>query len=97
MRQKKQQQHHRSLEIIDDLDASQSGQARGLQGKSMSMYTLDMSEDDDDEEEEEEEGGGEGEREGGGDEEGRRESKAKVALGREGVSTVVHVCNKEKL
>ena len=84
MLQKKKQRQHRSMEIIDDLDASQSGQSHGLQGKSRSMYTLDMSDDEDEDEAEDEDE--EGDPEAGGDEKGRRGSKEKAAVGREGVS-----------
>ena len=86
MMQKKHQRHHHSMEIIDDLDASQTGKVHGLQGKSQSMYTLDMSDDDEEEEEEED---GAVDPAAGGDEKGRVENKDKLAVGREGVSTVV--------
>ena len=43
------------MEVIDDLEGSQSLPAGRLQGKSMSMYALDNSEDEEDEELEEEE------------------------------------------
>ncbi|KAL8601269.1 hypothetical protein ACOMHN_003213 [Nucella lapillus] len=86
MLQKKHRQHQ-SMEIIDELDSSQTRASHiALQGKSTSMYTLDDSEEEEEEEEEAEDEIEELEDEGtGGDGHKRKERKdrEKRAVGRE--------------
>ncbi|XP_076439472.1 uncharacterized protein LOC143279336 [Babylonia areolata] len=74
MMKKQQMQRHRSVEIIDELDSSQTkSSSMGLQAKSVSMYALDDSEEEEEEDDVEEI---EDITEGGGDKEHKEKSAA---------------------